>query len=356
MCEKFYPESYARFRLTGDVQEVGDKGKLFQLYCRVRGSLGLLADVWSPAQRRAAHKVLESLRPRAVLAHYGPNALKVAGACRKRNIPLFIHFHGYDASSLLRKKDYRYRIRKVLSLTAGVVVVSEAMAETLIGLGVGKEDLAVIPCGVDVTEFPENERPASKRSIFLMVGRLVEKKAPLTSIQAFEMCADNVPEVELRIIGFGPLRQAVDDFVEQSRHADKITILGSRDYDEVRTQLLSADIFVQHSVTAKDGNTEGWPISIAEAAASGLPIVSTRHAGIPMQVKHGQTGFLVEEGDVHHMAKCMEKLASDLDLRRRMGVESRKHIAQVGSIEDSVSRLFDFINERITAREVRTVL
>lgn len=348
MCERFYPESYASMGLTGKVYEIGGKSSVFDSYCKARGALGLLSDIWSPSQRKAAKRILREVRPRAVLAHYGPNAIKIASLCKRQGIRLFVHFHGYDASSLLRNSSYLSNITKVLKFSAGAVVVSDAMATTIRGLVEG-EKVHVIPCGVDLDIFANGttvgKEPGTCR--FLMVGRLVEKKAPLISIRAFEACADVVPDCELRIIGFGPLRQAIDEHIAGSRHREKIHMLGSKDFSEVRREMLAADVFVQHSVTASDGNTEGWPISIAEAAAAGLPIVSTRHAGIPMQVRHEETGFLVEEGDAGEMAKCMEELAKDPHLRLRMGEESRKHIANVGSIDDSVSRLYKFIDERV---------
>ena len=80
-----------------------------------------------------------------------------------------------------------------------------------------------------------------------------------------------------------------------------------------------ARVFVQHSVVAEDGDHEGLPLAILEAGAHGLPVVATRHAGIPDAVREETDGFLVDEGDVQAMAVAMYRLAQDAALAARMG-------------------------------------
>jgi glycosyltransferase involved in cell wall biosynthesis len=81
----------------------------------------------------------------------------------------------------------------------------------------------------------------------------------------------------------------------------------------------ASDVFIHHSVTDHEGNEEGLPVAILEAMADGLPVVSTRHAGIPEAVQEGVTGYLVEEGDSAGMSERLMRLASDGALRRTMG-------------------------------------
>ena len=80
-----------------------------------------------------------------------------------------------------------------------------------------------------------------------------------------------------------------------------------------------ADVFVQHSITdSHTGDQEGLPVAVLEAMASGLPVVATRHAGIPEAVVEGETGYLVEEGDIGAMAGHIARLAEDHTLRSKM--------------------------------------
>jgi glycosyltransferase involved in cell wall biosynthesis len=77
--------------------------------------------------------------------------------------------------------------------------------------------------------------------------------------------------------------------------------------------------FVQHSLVAPDGDSEGSPVAVMEAQLSGLPVVATRHAGIPEVVIDGTTGLLVEEGDVPGMAEAMAQLVRDPQIAGKLG-------------------------------------
>jgi glycosyltransferase involved in cell wall biosynthesis len=112
--------------------------------------------------------------------------------------------------------------------------------------------------------------------------------------------------------------------------------------------LLGAHVFLQHSVTAQDGNTEGWPVGIAEACATGLPVVSTQHAGIPEQIIHGKTGFLVPEHDIERMGKHMLQLSQNLALCRSMGHAGRVHMQEHGDINRQIEKLSLLLNKAIS--------
>jgi glycosyltransferase involved in cell wall biosynthesis len=104
-----------------------------------------------------------------------------------------------------------------------------------------------------------------------------------------------------------------------------------------------ARAFVQHSVRTSYGDSEGTPVAVLEAGASGLPVVSTRHAGIKDVVIEGETGFLVDEGDIEGMAAHMLTLARDADLAGRMGRRAREHVAANFSMEQHIARLAEVL-------------
>jgi glycosyltransferase involved in cell wall biosynthesis len=99
--------------------------------------------------------------------------------------------------------------------------------------------------------------------------------------------------------------------------------------------------FVQHSLTAPNGDTEGTPVGIMEASASGLPVVSTRHGGIPDAVIHEKTGYLVEEGDDKAMGQHMIKLCENPEHAREMGLAGRKHMQEHYEHSDQISKLYE---------------
>jgi Glycosyl transferases group 1 len=103
-----------------------------------------------------------------------------------------------------------------------------------------------------------------------------------------------------------------------------VTFLGEQPHDVVAAELRGARAFVQHSITAVDGDSEGLPNSVLEASATGIPVVSTRHAGIPEIVVDGTTGYLVDEHDVPAMVTQMERLLGDPALAATLGRAGRR--------------------------------
>jgi glycosyltransferase involved in cell wall biosynthesis len=122
-----------------------------------------------------------------------------------------------------------------------------------------------------------------------------------------------------------------------------VTFMGAQPATVVREEMRRARCFVQHSVEAPSGDSEGTPVSIIEAGATGLPVVSTRHAGIPGVVVEGETGFLVAEHDVEAMAERMLDVARDPELAGRLGRAARRRVEAYFSIEGSVADLWKII-------------
>lgn len=301
--------------------------------------LGTPTYYWHPLQHRLFEKHLRQLQPAVVLAQFGTSGINCYPVCRKLGIPLVIHFHGYDASQLLQNKHYVRNLRELRAYVSGVVVVNEDMVGELTRIGFGPEKIFNIPYGVPIEDF----RPAPKAFgpvfRFLMVGRLVPKKSPLNALKAFEQCADHNDTVELTVIGDGPLFEETARYVQHSRHKEKINMRGAQPQAVVKELLGKAHVFIQHSVTAASKDTEGWPVAIAEACASGLPVVSTLHAGIKRQIVHGETGFLVPEGDFHAMGRYMLELSRDAAMCERMGRLGRQHMEKNGNFEIQAGRL-----------------
>jgi glycosyltransferase involved in cell wall biosynthesis len=106
-------------------------------------------------------------------------------------------------------------------------------------------------------------------------------------------------------------------------------LVGALPHEETLRHIFEADIFLQHSITdPRTGDQEGAPVAILEAMARGVPVVSTRHSGIPYLVDEGTTGLLGDEGDVAAMAANLIALAKDEDLRCRMGRAGRERSEQ----------------------------
>jgi glycosyltransferase involved in cell wall biosynthesis len=245
-----------------------------------------------------------------LLAEYGTTAASITPACRLAEIPLVAHFHGFDASRRSVIAEYRSSYLKMFAYAASVVVVSNDMRGRLIGLGCSPAKLVVSPCGPG-SAFLSVE-PAVDSNLVVAVGRLVEKKGPDLLIRAFHKVLATHPDLRLMIVGDGPMRSKCEDLVNSLRLQGSIQLVGSATSDEIRGYLGQSFLFAQHSVVASDGDSEGTPVAIMEASAAGLPVVATRHAGIPDVILNGETGLLVEEHDVEGMAAAIVALAEVL--------------------------------------------
>ena len=106
--------------------------------------------------------------------------------------------------------------------------------------------------------------------------------------------------------------------------AERVIFHGARPHQFVRERMQRAAVFVQHSVTSANGDTEGLGVSLLEAMMSAVPVVATRHNGFLETVVDGKTGFLVAEHDVGAMAEKMRLLLEKPELRMRMGQAGRE--------------------------------
>lgn len=291
---------------------------------------------------RAYLKVFRSYRPCAVLAEYGLTGVGVLAACRTAQVPLVVHFHGYDASMHEVLAAHAQTYPALFDQAAAIVVVSEAMRRKLISLGAPPEKLHCNPCGVDCRQFVGGQ-PANAPPRFIAVGRFTEKKGPDLTLRAFATLRRLYPEAVLTMIGDGPMLASCRTLASDLGIEGGVTFLGAQPAAVVRDEMRRARCFVQHSVEAPSGDCEGTPVSILEAGATGLPVVSTRHGGIPDVVVEGRTGFLVAEHDVEGMAHHMLRITRDPELAGRFGRAARLRVETHFSMEGSIAELWKII-------------
>ena len=210
---------------------------------------------------------------------------------------------------------------------------SQYIRDKLIELGCPSERAHVMHNGVRLDHIPFTapaDRFHGQEIRFLFVGRLTEKKAPLTLLRSFAGAKSAIADKQvcLTIAGDGPMRQQVETEIRALQIEDSVELLGRQPHSRIIELFGDAHIYVQHSITAADGDQEGLPVSITEALASGLPVVSTRHSGIPEIIRHGETGLLVDERDETGMAHAMTELANDPDRWRLYGMAGRSLLEQ----------------------------
>ncbi len=163
---------------------------------------------------------------------------------------------------------------------------------------------------------------------------MVGKKAPIITLDAFHRASEHCPNLYLDYVGNGPLLSAARQFIIAFDLTEKVTLHGGQPSAVVHQLMQEADIFLQHSMTDPDtGDEEGLPVAILEAMSHALPVVSTKHAGIPEAVLDKGTGFLVNEGDNAKMAEKILELAENSNLRHALGQAGWKRASEKFSWE-----------------------
>lgn len=289
---------------------------------------------------KAIERWFSDIKPKVILCHTGHVALKMLQIAQRFDVPLIAHFHGADLSSALQNRWYRWSLLHSLRHFSAIVVVGSHQKQWMLEHGVPERKVYLIPCGVPTCEFVyTNNKPKKDFVRFLAVSRLVEKKGLEYSIRAFSLVKEKLPSVKLDIFGEGPLENKLEEQVNSMGLSDSVGFMGSVSPDCIREEMALSDVFLQHSVVASSGDTEGFGVSIAEASASGLPLVCSNATGIIDQVIDGKTGFLVEQEDYKSMAERMLQLACDAELRQKMGQEGRKRMIEHFDTKEQITKL-----------------
>lgn len=294
------------------------------------GERAFRAAMFEPCDRPVRYDVIH--------AHFGPNGLKAA-AMRELGLiegPLMVSFHGYD----MRSRDGRVpsRYQELFRQGARFLPVSQFFADRLRAWGCPADRITVHPMGVVTDRFQPRDRPAGSPLRLVSVARLVPKKGLEYAIRAVATMQE---PVEYHIAGDGPLRHQLSGLIRKLGVGGRVTLLGWLPEDQIADNLRWADVFVAPSVTAPDGDEEGIPVSIMEAMAIGLPVVATRHAGIPELVEHQRHGHLVAERNVAELSAALSGLSRRPERRIAMGLAARDQVAQRFESRVLVEQLMD---------------
>lgn len=272
-----------------------------------------------------------------VLAEYGTTGANVVNACKYAGIPLITHFHGRDSSAYDVLEKYKHRYTALFTYASSIIVVSHDMANRLVKLGCNREKIVYAPCA------PEKDfhklLPKLNSKQFLSVGRFVDKKAPYLTLAAFKNVCKSHPDATLIMAGNGPLLQCCKNLSKVFGIENQVCFPGVITPEQTRNYILSSLAYVQHSIKADDGDMEGTPVSIMEASSAGLPVIATKHAGIPDVVIDNETGLLCNELDIKKMANDMNSLLEDNRLALRLGTAGKKYMSSHFSKEKQMKIL-----------------
>src|SRR5262249_4731112 len=223
-------------------------------------------------------------------------------------------FAGVSFSFTARAKDIFHEsvshddLRRKLSDAAGVITVSDYHLEYLrTTYGPLAARVQRIYNGLDLNEF-SYRAPSNRPALVLAIGRLVEKKGFEDLLEACAIIKNQRRPFRCRIIGDGPLRDALQAQIERLDLQDCVELVGARPQNEVIEEMQNAAAVAAPCVIGKDGDRDGLPNVIQEGLALGTPVVSTDVAGIPEVVRDGETGLVVPQHDPPALASAMGQL------------------------------------------------
>lgn len=192
--------------------------------------------------------------------------------------------------------------------------------------------LAIVHCGVDPEQFaPVHHSGLGSRLLY--VGRLSVAKGLPVLFEAMAALKEVAPQLRLQVVGDGCDRTLLEQLASQLGLDEQVEFLGYRSQREVRQYLQTSDLFVLPSFA------EGVPVSLMEAMAAGVPVISTRIAGISELVEDGHSGYLVAPGNGQQLAERVYRLWADAELRQAFGEAGRQQVSQAFNLAHEVSWL-----------------
>jgi colanic acid/amylovoran biosynthesis glycosyltransferase len=259
--------------------------------------------------------------------HFGPVGNSFRFARELWRAPLLVSFHGYDFTTVPRQQGPA--VYKKLFFNADLVTVnSDYMGKKLQPLGCSPDKIRKLSYGIDLQKYPFRPRTlAGDEPVRIVtIGRLVEKKGIEYVIRALAQVVRRHPHLRYDVIGDGPLRGQLQQLAREQSVGGIVQFHGALNGDAIRALLDQAHLFVLASVTAQDGDQEGTPVSLLEAQAAGLPVISTQHSGIPEIVLDGESGWLVPERDADALAERLNRLMEHPERWASFGSRGRNFV------------------------------
>lgn len=292
-------------------------------------------------------KILKDVNLSLLHAHFGIEGVYAYPLAKKKKIPLVTTFHGFDATT--HKKDlllsgsigrinYVLFQKKLAKNGDLFICVSDYIKNKIIELGFPEEKTVVHHIGIDVNRLLLCKQESDKKYI-LHVARLVDKKGTEFLIKAFAILAKKNKDIQLVIVGDGPLLRKLKAISEFLGVENRVIFTGFLSNNKV-IELMNQSLFlVVPSITAASGDSEGLPVVILEAASMGLPVIGTDHSGIPDALIDDKTGYLVAEKDINALFEKMEFLVRNSQIREKMSINAVSFMKNNYDIVKQTSKL-----------------
>jgi colanic acid/amylovoran biosynthesis glycosyltransferase len=306
----------------------------------------------APAVYDEPYNLVDLLRRhRPALAHvyYGHKAVKYLPMLRRWGGPLIVSFHGFDVTSAAYQAGDAATLPEVFTHARLILGRSQSLLDRLAELGCPPEKLRLnrtsIPLASRTSPATIRTTPPHGRWIFLQACRLIPKKGLPNTLRALREIVAIHPNARLILAGSGPLDDELRRATAELGLSAHVEFAGWCSQERLADLYAQAHIFLHPSEITTSGDQEGVPNAMLEAMASGLPVVATRHGGIPEAVTDGVDGLLVSEKSPDQLAGAILRICMEDGLVGRLSAAAATNIARQFSPERQISALEDCYEE-----------
>lgn len=310
-------------------------------------------------QSREVARMVELFCPDVIHVHFGTELQQNWKAFQNFQGPIVTTLHGRDITQHPKEWEsgkygrsmipYPRELRQLARMhNTYFIAVSHAIKMAAIAFGLPEEKIVVKHIGVDVNRFTPSVNPlGSNKPLVLFVGRMVEKKGIPYLLDAMLEVQKNIPFVELVLIGEGPELEKC----KTQAHSLGISaaFLGARPHHEVLEWLHQATLLCLPSVTADNGDSEGFGMVILEAQSCGVPVVTSANGGREEGIEHSHTGLAFDERDSTTMAQQIMTILGNDSLRQKMSAAARQRAVNLFDIRKCTQELETYYNSLLSA-------
>ena len=291
----------------------------------------------------AARAVRTAPRPDCVVAcGAGMPAYLGQTFARLWRVPFFVNVYGPDVFQSWEPG------LAALCRAAGVMAPSELVRGRADMLMRGSNHIPTVLHEGVPDAFLDAVRPESTPMRLVFIGRIVRTKGLHVLLDALPEIRQRIPEIEIRVLGDGPLRPDFERFVVHNGLDRSVTFLGDCSEDTVLVELLQARAACVPSVHADDGAVDGIPVALLEAMAAECPVIASDAGGIPEVVENFKTGRLVPAGDMKALAETVPSVMLAAGSARKCAQAGRTLIRERFRLEDAVRRKVAFMEEAVS--------
>lgn len=286
-------------------------------------------------------KILERTEVDLMHVYFGHTGVHLLPIIQRWPKPVVVSFHGMDVQPREDKPGYLDNLRELLQTVPLVMVRSDSLKQRLLDLGCPEEKIRMNRTSIPTGDFPliEREAPSDGGWHLVQACRLIEKKGLDLTLRVFAAFAEKHPGARLTIAGEGPLEEGLRHQAVELGLANRVKFAGFLGSAALRDLYHDAHLFIHPSRLTADQNQEGVPNSMLEAMATGLPVLATRHGGIPEAVEEGETGLLCDEDDETALLANLRAVTRDPSLWRKLGDAAAASVRENFDRERGVEKL-----------------